>query len=377
MRVPLVDLAGQEATVAADAIARIATVARRGKFVLGPPVEQFERWLADFCGTSEAVGVASGTDAIELSLRALGVGPGDAVITPAFSFVAAAEAIAATGARPLFCDIDAETMNANVLTTADALRRGRRAGLRVRALVPVHLFGRCTPHALQSFAREEGLTLVEDSAQALGARDDAGVPAGGAGDAGTLSFFPTKVLGAWGDGGAIVTSRAEVAARVRRLRAHGAVEPYVHAETGRNSRLDAVQAAILLSKTAHLARWSEARARIAERYRTDLGGLPLILPPPVERPGVHAWHAFVIQTAQRDDLARHLAARDIETRAYYPVPLHRQPCFSSLDEPSMPVAEAACRTALAVPMFVTLSPDQQAIVIDEIKRFFEGRRSSS
>ncbi|HXX65553.1 MAG TPA: DegT/DnrJ/EryC1/StrS family aminotransferase [Polyangiaceae bacterium] len=370
MRVPLVDLAAQEATVADDAIARILAVARAGKFVLGAPVEQFERWLADFCGASEAVGVASGTDAIELSLRALDVGPGDAVITPAFSFVAAAEAIAATGARPLFCDIDAETMNANVLTAANALRRGRRAGLRVRALVPVHLFGRCAPHALRAFALEEGLALVEDCAQALGARDDAGIPAGGAGDAGTLSFFPTKALGAWGDGGAVVTSRVEVAARVRRLRAHGAVEPYVHGETGRNSRLDTVQAAILLSKTAHLAHWSEARARIAERYRTDLAGLPIGLPAPVDHPAVHAWHAFVIRAAQRDDLARHLAARGIETRAYYPVPLHRQPCFSFLDEPSLPVAEEACRSALALPMFVTLSPEQQATVIDEIRRFF-------
>lgn len=372
MRVPLVDLAAQEATVADEAIAGLAAVARQGKFILGAHVEQFERWLADFCGVSEAVGVASGTDAIELSLRALDVGPGDAVITPAFSFVAAAEAITATGARPLFCDVDPETMNANVLTMTAALRRGRRSGLQVRAVVPVHLFGRCAPHALRSFASEEGLALIEDAAQALGARNDAGIPAGGAGDTGTLSFFPTKVLGAWGDGGAVLTSRADVAARVRRLRAHGAVRPYVHAETGRNSRLDAVQAAILLSKTRRLTLWSEARTRVAERYRAHLGGLPITLPPVVDSPGVHAWQAFVIRTAQRDALARHLGAQGIETRVYYPVPLHRQPCFTALDEPPLPVAEDACQTALALPMFVTLSTEQQGSVIDEITRFFGG-----
>lgn len=370
MRVPLVDLAAQESGIAAEAIARIGVVAQEARFVLGAHVEQFERWLATFCDATEAVGVASGTDAIELSLRALGIGSGDAVITPAYSFIAAAEAIAATGARPLFCDVDAESMNASVVTVAAALSRGRRDGLRVRAIVPVHLFGRCAPHALRPFALQEGLALVEDAAQALGARDDSGNAAGGTGDAGTFSFFPTKALGAWGDGGAVVTSRAEVAARVRRLRAHGAVEPYVHAEAGRNSRLDAIQAAILLSKTRHLAAWSDARARIAERYLAGLAGLPLTLPARIQQPGAHAWHAFVIRTANRDSLSSHLAGRGIETRAYYPVPLHRQPCFSSLAEPSLPEAEEACRTALALPVYAALSAEQQESVVCEIARFF-------
>jgi dTDP-4-amino-4,6-dideoxygalactose transaminase len=370
MRVPLVDLAAQEAAVADEALAQVAAVAREGKFILGARVQQFEGWLARFCGASAAVGVASGTDAIELSLRALGVGAGDAVITPAFSFIAAAEAIATTGARPLFCDIDDDTMNASVVTAAETLRRGRRAGLRVRAIVPVHLFGRCAPHALRPFASEEGLALVEDAAQALGARDDSGCPAGATGEAGAFSFFPTKGLGAWGDGGAIVTSNTEVAARLRRLRAHGAVEPYVHAETGRNSRLDALQAAILLSKTRHLESWNEVRSGIVERYRSDLAGLPVTLPPRMDRPGVHAWHAFVIRTVERDALARHLRDHGIESRAYYPVPLHRQPCFAGLGEPSLPAAERACRTALALPLFVGLSSEQQRFVTDRISEFF-------
>jgi len=370
MRVPLVDLAAQEACVGGDAIAAVAEVARQAKFVLGAHVEKFERWLARFCGAAEAIGVASGTDAIELSLRALGIGPGDAVITPAFSFIAAAEAITAAGARPLFCDIDANTMNASVGTATNALDRGRRAGLRVRAIVPVHLFGRCVPHALATWARAEGLAFVEDAAQALGARDDAGFPAGATGDASAFSFFPTKALGAWGDAGAAVTSRPEVAGRIRRLRAHGAIEPYVHAEAGRNSRLDAVQAAILMSKTHHLATWSERRTQIVERYLRALAPLPMTLPAPMEPPGVHAWHAFVIRTKKRDALARHLRDRDIETRVYYPVPLHRQPCFTSLEEPPQPVAEQACDTALALPLFVTLSAEQQEVVTDQVVRFF-------
>ncbi|HXN31714.1 MAG TPA: aminotransferase class I/II-fold pyridoxal phosphate-dependent enzyme, partial [Polyangiaceae bacterium] len=267
MKVPLVDVAAHEATVAGEILAAVADVARDGRFVLGPRVEAFERWLAEACGTSHAVGVASGTDAIELSLRALGVGSGHAVVTPAFSFIAAAEAIAATGARPVFCDVDGATMNATGRTVAEAIDRARGAGLCVRAVVPVHLFGLCAPLGeLLEIARRERLSLVEDAAQAIGARDQSGRAAGAAGDAGCFSFFPTKNLGAWGDGGAVVTSNEWVASRVRRLRAHGAVAPYVHPELGRNSRLDALQAAVLLAKARHLGGWQSARERVAERY---------------------------------------------------------------------------------------------------------------
>src|SRR5260221_1980029 len=237
MRVPLIDLAAQEAAIAGEALAAIERVAREGRFILGAPVEAFERWLARACGAAHAVGVGSGTDALELSLRALGVGAGDAVIAPALSFVATAEAIAATGARPVFCDVDAATMNASAGTVEEATDRARAAGMRVRAVIPVHLFGRCAPvGALRAFASREGLALGEDAAQAIGALDEAGQPAGRTGGAACFSFFPTKNLGAWGDGGAVVTSRLDVAMRVRQLRAHGAVEPYVHVELGRNSR---------------------------------------------------------------------------------------------------------------------------------------------
>lgn len=371
MRVPLVDLAAQDAAVREEARAAVAEVAREARFVLGPRVEAFERWLARACGAAHAVGVASGTDAIELSLRALGVGPGDAVVTPAFSFVAAAEAIAATGARPVFCDVETATLDASAATVGEAVARARHAGHRVRAVVPVHLFGLCAPmRELADLARREGIALVEDAAQALGATDDEGRPAGSGGDAGCFSFFPTKNLGAWGDGGAVVTSREDVAARVRRLRAHGAVGPYVHAEAGRNSRLDALQAAVLLAKTRHLPAWQAARARLAARYLAELASLPLVLPHAPPPPAVHAWHAFVVRTPRRDALAAFLAERDVEARVYYPVPLHRQACFAALEEPALPVAEEACRAALAIPFFAAMTDEQQAHVVASIGRFF-------
>jgi dTDP-4-amino-4,6-dideoxygalactose transaminase len=373
MRVPLVDLAAQEAPITEEVLTAIARVAQQGRFVLGEHVGAFEAWLSGACGTTHAVGVASGTDAIELTLRALGVSARDAVVTPALSFVAAAEAIAATGARPVFCDVEADTMNASVATVEEAIGRARRSGWNVRALVPVHLFGRCAPiAALQALAARDGIAVIEDAAQAIGARDEAGRHAGGVGDAGCLSFFPTKGLGAWGDGGAVVTSRSDVATRLRRLRAHGAVEPYVHAEAGRNSRLDAVQAAVLLTKTRFLPEWQRARSSLSDRYRTELARWPLVLPTPPDSPAMHAWHAFVVRTPRRDALARTLQQRGIETRVYYPVPLHRQPCFAWLNEPSLPVAEEICRTALALPVFAAMSHDQHDFVVEQVGHFFEG-----
>jgi dTDP-4-amino-4,6-dideoxygalactose transaminase len=369
-RVPLIDLAAQEAGVAEEALAAIAEVARAAQFVLGARVEAFEQWLARECGVAHAVGVASGTDAIELALRALGIGAGDAVVTPALSFVAAAEAIAATGARPVFCDIEAETMNASARTVEDAMRRARGAGLRVRAVVPVHLFGLCPPmRELTALAASEKVALVEDAAQALGARDDAGRPAGGAREAGCISFFPTKNLGAWGDGGAVVTSRDDVAARVRRLRVHGAVAPYRHAELGRNSRLDALQAAVLLAKSRHLPAWQASRARLASRYAAELARLPLVLPHVPPAPATPAWHAYVVRTPRRDALGAFLRDAGVETRVYYPVPLHRQECFASLGEPALPEVEAICRTALAIPLFPAMTDAQQTHVLEQVKRF--------
>ncbi len=373
MRVPLHDLAAQEAIVASDVLSAIERIARKGVFVLGPEVATFERWLGTTCGVAHALGVASGTDAIELSLRALGVGCGDAVVTPAVSFVAAAEAISRIGAVPVFCDVDAATMNMTARTAAEAIDENRRArpGRQVRALVPVHLFGLCSPTAtLRVLATEEEIALVEDAAQAIGARDAEGRPAGSVGDAAAFSFFPTKNLGAWGDGGAVVTPRDDVAARVRKLRVHGASAPHLHDEIGCNSRLDEVHAAVLLVKARHLETWQRVRSRIAARYRAELGSLPLVLPGSPEPPAVHGWHAFVIRSDRRDGLAQWLGDRGVDARVYYPKPLHHQACFASLDKASLPVAEDICRTALALPIFPTMKDEVQTYVIEQVASFF-------
>jgi dTDP-4-amino-4,6-dideoxygalactose transaminase len=374
VRVPLVDLAAQEAAIAEEVLGAVAAVAREGRFILGERVQAFERWLAAAAGARFAVGVASGSDALELGLRALGIGAGDAVITPAFSFGAAAEAIALTGARPVFCDVDPGTLNASEDSVERALERARAAGVRVRAVLPVHLFGRCAPlGALRAIAQREGASLVEDAAQAIGARAEAGQRAGGEGDVGCFSFFPTKNLGGWGDGGALVTSHEELAARVRRLRAHGAAVPYVHVELGRNSRLDALQAAILLAKSRHFEAWQARRAVIARRYLEELRELPIRLPVDPVPPAEHAWHAFVVRTERRDALARALDEDGVEARVYYPVPLHRQACFRSVDDAPLPIAEEACRTSLALPLFPAMTDAQQAYVLERIKRFFAGQ----
>ena len=371
MKVPLVDLAEQEAMVLEEVLGAIAATARSAQFILGRRVQELEGWLAAACGAEHAVGVGSGTDALELSLRALGVGAGDAVVTPAFSFVAAAEAIAMTGARPVFCDIDEGTLNASEHTVEVAIERAKSARLRVKAIVPVHLFGLCAPvAAFATIAERECLAIVEDAAQALGARDAQGRAAGSTGDAGCFSFFPTKSLGGWGDGGAVVTSRADVAGRLRRLRAHGASAPYVHEELGRNSRLDALQAAVLLAKSRHLPAWQGARSRLAARYLDELASFPMVLPHAPAPPAVHAWNAFVVRTPRRDELAMRLRDAGIETRVYYPVPLHEQPCFAALEEPALRVAEEACRTVLALPMHAAMSDEQQSHVIASVARFF-------
>jgi dTDP-4-amino-4,6-dideoxygalactose transaminase len=370
-RVPFVDLAAQEREVAPEVLAAVARVASEASFILGPHVEAFECWLAGASGVGHAVGVASGSDALELGLRALDVGPGDAVVTPAVSFVATAEAIVAAGARPVFCDVDAATMNGTERTFDEALGRAARDGLRVKALLPVDLFGLCAPlGALRSLAAERGLALVEDAAQAIGARDGEGQPAGSTGDAGCFSFFPTKGLGAWGDGGAIVTARSDVAARVRRLRAHGASAPYVHPELGRNSRLDALQATVLLAKAPRLPVWQARRTLAARRYVEELAGLPLTLPVEPAPPAVHAWHAFVVRCDRRDALHAWLRGRDVDTRVYYPVPMHRQGCFAPLQEPPLPEAETTCRTSLALPLFTAMTDDQQTQVIEAVRGFF-------
>lgn len=374
MKVPLVDLAAQHRTIRDEVIAAAHAVIDAQAFVLGEPVAEFERTLATICGTSHAVGVASGTDALVLALRALGVGPGDAVVTSAFSFVASAEAIAVVGARPVFADIDLATFNLSPASVEDRIaRHDARAHGALRAILPVHLFGLCADmDALLAIAQAHGLSTIEDAAQAIGA-SCRGRVAGSMGDAGCLSFFPTKNLGAWGDGGAVVTSREDVASRVKQLRAHGMSTPYRSEELGTNSRLDALQAAVLGVKARHLAAWNVARAGVASRYRDRLADLAPRLVLPAEGEGArHVYNQFVVRAEARDALAAHLASRDVATRVYYPLTLPRQTCFAYLgeDPASFPVADAAARTVLAIPVYPELTDDVIDYVADAIREFF-------
>jgi dTDP-4-amino-4,6-dideoxygalactose transaminase len=223
--------------------------------------------------------------------------------------------------------------------------------------------------SLRALATAERVALLEDCAQALGARDSDGRPAGSSGDAAAFSFFPTKNLGAWGDGGAVVTVRDDVADRVRTLRVHGAVAPHIHDEIGHNSRLDEIQAAVLMVKTAYLERWQIARARIAERYRAELQKFPLVLPSAPEPPAAHAWHAFVVRSDRRDALAQWLRERGVDARVYYPKGLHHQACFSTLEIAALPAAEQICRRTLALPLHPSMTEEAQSYVIDQVVNF--------
>ena len=380
MRVPLVDLIAQHTEIEADVMKAALDVIGHQAFVLGETVARFERALAVACGTTHAVGVASGTDALALALRACGVGAGDAVITTPLTFVATAEAIVAAGARPLFADVDPVTLTLSPARVEERIaRHDPRTHGRLRAILPVHLFGACADMpALVAIARRHGLVVVEDAAQAMGA-SVSGRSAGAMGDAGCLSFFPTKTLGAWGDGGAVVTSNAEIAAKVVKLRVHGASArgTYVHDEIGTNSRLDALQAAVLGAKLPHLARWNEARARIAARYRERLADLTdrIVVPAPASEGSCSVYTPFVVRVVgaaarRRDSLAQHLASRGVETRVYYPLTLDRQPCFAALDEPRAPVAHEAARRCLALPLYPEIASDAVEHVIDAVRGFF-------
>ncbi len=377
MRIPLVDLRAQHETLAAELWPAVKELVLRQEFILGEAVERFERTLAKIFGVEHAVGVASGTDALRLSLVALGIGHGDAVLAPALSFVATAEAIVAAGAVPLFVDVDGFTLSANGLEERLArLRRRADGGLeddatgaRVRAVLPVHLFGQCAEmEAIGELARRHDLRVIEDAAQAIGATRK-GRPAGSFGEAGCVSFFPSKNLGGWGDGGAIVTRDSALASLLRKLRAHGGPS---HERLGTNSRLDALQATVLDVKTRHLPAWLEARARAASRYRELFAGVEGVRLPPREPPADrHAYHQFVLRVPHRDALIAHLDAQGIESRAYYPRPLHEEPCFAPfLREPlSLPFAEEAARTAIGIPIYPEITPDQQREVVAAVASF--------
>jgi dTDP-4-amino-4,6-dideoxygalactose transaminase len=370
MNVPLLDLKAQHRAIRDAVVGRVVELAETQLFILGTPVQELEARIAELCRARFGVGVASGTDALLLPLKALDLRPGDEVITTPFTFFATAGAIHNAGGRPVFVDIDPGTYNLDVDAVAAAI------GPRTRAIMPVHLFGQMVPmERLTGLAAARGVPLIEDAAQAIGARrriDGRWRMAGELGTATGFSFFPTKNLGGWGDGGMVVANDEALAERVRRLRTHGGVQMYHHDEVGINSRLDALQATVLLAKLPFLASWSAARRANAARYAELLAGVAPVRTPVTDPANEHIFHQYVIEVERRDALQAHLRAKDVGTAVYYPLPLHLQPCFAHLGYAAgaFPVAEAASRRVLALPVYPELSPTQQAYVAQTIREFY-------
>jgi dTDP-4-amino-4,6-dideoxygalactose transaminase len=360
--IPQIDLTRQHVALKAELLDAVERVLSSSRFILGPEVRAFEAEVAALCGVRHGVGVASGTDALILALRALGVGPGDEVITGAFSFVASASAILQVGATPIFVDIDPETYALD----PDLVQRALTP--RSRAIVAVHLYGHpAAMDHLTRIARAGGISVIEDAAQAIGAAY-AGQPVGSWGELGCFSFYPTKNLGACGDAGMIVTDREDLAARLRRLRDHGAEQKYRHLELGWSSRLDELQAALLRVKLGRLPGWIEARRRLASRYTALLSGLPLSLP--CERPPArHVYHHYTVRFPQRDALAKALADLGVGTALHYPVPLPAQPVFRRRTaEREFPRAWQASREVLSLPCFPELTDAEIEAVAEAVRR---------
>ncbi|HEY3027434.1 MAG TPA: DegT/DnrJ/EryC1/StrS family aminotransferase [Pyrinomonadaceae bacterium] len=370
MRIPLLDLQAQYASLRAPLLGAIGRVLDEQQFILGAEVETLEKEIAAYSQTRHAIGCASGSDALLLALQSIGVGPGDEVVTTPYSFFATASAVARLGARPVFVDIDPDTYNMNEALVAEAITD------RTRALMPVHLFGQCAGmEILGQISKQRAIPIVEDAAQAIGAEDQ-GRRAGSMGAIGCFSFYPSKNLGGAGDGGMMVTNDGEHARQLRMLRVHGEDRKYHHSLMGINSRLDAIQAAVLRVKLPYLAEWSAARRKNAVRYGelfTDAGLLEEIGVPFV-RPGVgHIFNQYVIRAgAQRDALMAHLNKNGVGSEIYYPVPLHLQECFRYLghEEGDFPEAERAARETLALPVYPELTLAEQAYVVETVRKFY-------
>ena len=374
-KIPLLDLQAQYRPIRDEILAAITRVADSQRFILGPEVDALETELARMLEVPHALAVSSGTDAILLALMALGVGPGDEVITSAYSFFATAGCVVRLGARPVFVDIDPLTFN------IDASRIGPAVTSRTKAILPVHLFGLSADlDVILAEGAKRGVPVIEDAAQAIGATWQTR-PVGGFGSFGCFSFFPSKNLGGFGDAGLVTTTDAELAHRARLLRTHGMEPKYFHHIVGGNFRMDALQAAILRVKAPRLDAWTEARRLNARRYVrlfTDAGlGDQIVLP--IEPAGRrHIYNQFVVRTKERDALRQHLERGDIGTEIYYPVQLHLQPCFAGLGYHAgdFPHAEQAASESLALPIYGELTGEQQGRVVDAVAAFFQSRGAS-
>jgi dTDP-4-amino-4,6-dideoxygalactose transaminase len=366
MNVPFLNLAAQHASIRAEISPVLEEVLAKGHYILGPNVAAFEEEMARFTGTRFGIGVNSGSDALTLALRALEIGPGDEVITTPFTYIAPAESVVQMGAKLIFADIDPATFN----ICPQEVRK--KITPKTRALIPVHLFGQMAPlEEFEKMAIECNLALVEDCAQAIGARRN-GHPAGSVGSVGCFSFYPTKNLGADGDGGMVVTRNEALARKLKMLRVHGIERRYFHELHGFNSRLDELQAAILRVKLRHLNVWNERRRQIAARYANGLAKLPVKLPQTL--PGnEHVFHVFAILADERDALQKFMADRGVPTIIYYPQPLHLQKVYSGMGwKPGdFPIAEAVSRRILPLPMYPELSDEQVDYVIETIAGFWK------
>jgi dTDP-4-amino-4,6-dideoxygalactose transaminase len=371
--VALLDLKRQFEQVEADVRVQIDRVLREQSFILGPIVQEFEAAVAAYAGVKHAVGLASGTDALLLALRALDLQPDDEVITTPFTFFATAGTIHNAGARAVFVDIDPVTMN------LDPAAVERAVTPRTRAIVPVHLFGLMAEMApLRETARRHGLFLLEDSAQSIGARqvvDGEWKATGQLGDATTFSFFPSKNLGGYGDGGMLVTDDDAYADRIRRLRTHGGVKMYHHDEVGFNSRLDTLQAAVLLAKLPYLDQWSAARRANAAWYDARFAALEeagFVRRPLVPEGNESVYNQYTLRVRDRDGLKEHLQARGIGSAVYYPVPLHLQPCFAYLGYSAgdFPESERAAGEVISIPVYPELEAEERARVAEAIEGFY-------
>jgi len=374
----MLDLRRQYEQIREEVLAAVERVCVSQHFVLGAEVEALEREVAVFTGATAAVGCASGTDALWLALLAAEVQPGDAVITTAFSFFASASAIVRAGARPVLVEVDPATLNLDPDHVKARLRAG--GSYKIRALLPVHLYGQCADmDRLQSVADEFQLSMIEDAAQAIGAKWQ-GRNAGAMGRAAAFSFYPTKNLSAYGDAGLATTCDLNLAEHMRRLRNHGSPRRYDHVEVGWNCRLDAIQAAILRVKLPHLETWNQQRRQRAANYDRLLADAGLIgktsnSPVHLLQTSPHAFHVFhqyVIRAERRDELRKFLGDRKIGTEVYYPIPLHLQPCFAYLgyDVGDLPESERASREVLALPMFPELTEAEQKCVVEAIAEFY-------
>ena len=368
MNIPFLDLKAQYRTIKDEIHAAIGEVMENTAFAGGPFVAKFEKDFASFCGCKHAVGVGNGTDALWLSLIALGVGPGDEVVTVPNTFIATAEAISFCGAKPVFADIDERTNNMNPAHLKTAITR------KTKAIIPVHLFGQTADmDPILEFAKEKGLPVVEDAAQAHGA-EYKGRKAGTMGATGCFSFYPGKNLGAYGEAGAVVTNDDALAEKMRMFRDHGQAKKYYHGMVGWNARMDGIQGAVLGVKLKYLAGWNDARRRHAAAYTEQLASLNEVLKPREEAYAKHVYHIYAIRVKERDRLMAALGEKGIGCNIHYPVPIHLQEAYRSLNlgPGSFPVAEKCASEYLSLPMFAELTPDQIAYVADQVRAFYKG-----